>query len=46
MNGTTIPNGSYYLRLRVLRITGDPLSAEDYESWESPMFGVQASVQV
>ena len=42
MNNTKIPNGSYRLRLRILKITGDPFAAEDYEWWESVVFGIQA----
>lgn len=41
-NGTTIPNGSYRLLLRVLKVTGDPSEESDYESWSSPIIGVVA----
>ncbi|KAK0462601.1 subtilisin-like protease [Desarmillaria tabescens] len=41
-NGTTIPNGSYKLLLRALKVTGDPSVASDYESWLSPIIGVVA----
>ncbi|KAG8925034.1 hypothetical protein FRC00_004419, partial [Tulasnella sp. 408] len=35
-NGTEIPNGSYKLLLRALKITGDPKKNGDYEQWLSP----------
>ncbi|KAG9048750.1 hypothetical protein FS837_012113 [Tulasnella sp. UAMH 9824] len=35
-NGTAIPNGSYKLLLRALKITGNPKNNEDYEQWLSP----------
>ncbi|KAG8743915.1 hypothetical protein FRC12_014922, partial [Ceratobasidium sp. 428] len=35
-NGTAIPNGSYKILLRALKITGDPKKEEDYEVWTSP----------
>jgi hypothetical protein len=41
-NGTVIPNGSYKVLLRSLRVTGDPKNEADYESWLSPVFGVAA----
>ncbi|KAK0476849.1 subtilisin-like protease [Armillaria novae-zelandiae] len=41
-NGTTIPNGSYRLLLRTLKVTGDPSEESDYESWSSPIIGVVA----
>lgn len=41
-NGTVIPNGSYKVLLRALRVTGDPTNEADYESWLSPVFGVAA----
>ncbi|RPD78695.1 subtilisin-like protease [Lentinus tigrinus ALCF2SS1-7] len=40
-NGTTIPNGSYRILLRALKVTGDPTKEEDFESWLSPVIGVQ-----
>ena len=40
-NGTTIPNGSYRILLRALKVTGDVKKEEDYESWLSPVIGVQ-----
>ncbi|KAG7086750.1 hypothetical protein E1B28_002682 [Marasmius oreades] len=39
-NGATIPNGSYRLLLRALRVTGDRENESDYESWLSPIVGV------
>ncbi|KAJ7622720.1 subtilisin-like protease [Mycena polygramma] len=41
-NGTVIPNGSYKILLRSLRVTGDPANEADYESWLSPVIGVTA----
>ncbi|PBK73461.1 subtilisin-like protease [Armillaria solidipes] len=41
-DGTTIPNGSYKLLLRALKVTGDPSEESDYESWLSPIIGVVA----
>ena len=43
MNTTKIPNGGYRIRFRALRITGDPTSEDDYESWVSPIIGVQTT---
>ena len=40
-NGTTIPNGQYRILLRALKVTGDPTDEEDFESWLSPVIGVQ-----
>ncbi|KAJ7248783.1 subtilisin-like protease [Mycena rebaudengoi] len=39
-NGTVIPNGSYKILLRSLRVTGDPTNEADYDSWLSPVIGV------
>ncbi|KAJ6559547.1 subtilisin-like protease [Mycena capillaripes] len=41
-NGTLIPNGSYKVLLRSLRVTGDPTNEADYESWLSPVVGITA----
>ena len=41
-NGTEIPNGLYKILLRVLKVTGDIESNDDYESWLSPIVGVTA----
>ncbi|KAJ1301871.1 hypothetical protein OPQ81_009098 [Rhizoctonia solani] len=35
-NGTAIPNGSYKILVRALKITGSPSLEEDYEVWTSP----------
>ncbi|KAF4621066.1 hypothetical protein D9613_000162 [Agrocybe pediades] len=40
-NGTTIPDGSYRVLIRALRVTGDASRQEDYESWLSPIVGIQ-----
>ncbi|PPR04383.1 hypothetical protein CVT26_004221 [Gymnopilus dilepis] len=40
-NGTTIPNGSYRILVRALKVTGNPTNEADYESWLSPIIGVQ-----
>ncbi|KAK4687445.1 hypothetical protein P7C73_g2679, partial [Tremellales sp. Uapishka_1] len=39
-NGTTIPNGTYKLLLRALKITGDISKESDYESWTSQSFTI------
>jgi len=41
-NGTVIPNGSYKILLRALKVTGDPTNEADYETWLSPIIGVAA----
>lgn len=41
-NGTTIPNGTYRILLRALKVTGDPTKEEDFESWLSPILGFEA----
>ncbi|KEP44960.1 minor extracellular protease vpr protein, partial [Rhizoctonia solani 123E] len=40
-NGTEIPDGSYKILLRALKITGDPKSEEDYKVWTSPKLVIQ-----
>ncbi|CCO30546.1 hypothetical protein BN14_04575 [Rhizoctonia solani AG-1 IB] len=35
-NGTAIPDGSYKILVRALKITGNPTKEEDYEVWTSP----------
>ncbi|CEL53477.1 Minor extracellular protease vpr OS=Bacillus subtilis (strain 168) GN=vpr PE=1 SV=1 [Rhizoctonia solani AG-1 IB] len=40
-NGTAIPDGSYKILLRALKITGDPIKEEDYEVWTSPEIDVK-----
>ncbi|KAG9012621.1 hypothetical protein FRB90_006564 [Tulasnella sp. 427] len=42
-NGTAIPNGSYRVLLRALKITGDPSNESDYESWLGPVMNFAAS---
>ncbi|KAF9010760.1 pyrolysin [Cyathus striatus] len=42
-NGTTIPNGAYRFLLRALKVTGDRTKQEDYETWLSPIVGVQSA---
>ncbi|KAF8800239.1 subtilisin-like protease [Phlegmacium glaucopus] len=44
-NKTVIPNGSYRVLIRALRVTGDPQSEKDYETWLSPIVGIQAKSQ-
>ncbi|KAG5646298.1 hypothetical protein DXG03_003895 [Asterophora parasitica] len=41
-NGTRIPNGTYRVLVRALKVTGDATRQEDYESWLSPIIGFQA----
>ncbi|KAG5644690.1 hypothetical protein DXG03_007913 [Asterophora parasitica] len=41
-NGTRIPNGSYRVLVRALKVTGDATKQEDYESWLSPIIGFRA----
>ena len=40
LNGTAIPNGSYRLLIRALKITGNRNAEEDYDAWLSPVFTV------
>lgn len=44
-NGTTIPNGLYRVRVSVLKVTGDPTREKDFESWLSPIVGVQVPAE-
>ncbi|KAJ7026846.1 subtilisin-like protease [Mycena alexandri] len=39
-NGTVIPNGSYKVLIRALRVTGDPDKEADYDAWLSQTMGV------
>ncbi|CAA7260648.1 unnamed protein product [Cyclocybe aegerita] len=41
-NGTRIPNGLYKILIRALRVTGNPANQADYESWLSPIIGINA----
>jgi hypothetical protein len=40
-NGTAIPDGSYKILLRALKITGNPKQEADYEVWTSPVVVVK-----
>ncbi|KAF9050468.1 peptidase [Panaeolus papilionaceus] len=40
-NGTAIPNGMYRVLVRALRVTGEPSNENDYDSWLSPIVGIQ-----
>ena len=40
-DGTTLQNGMYKLLLKALRVSGNPENEEDWESWLSPVFGIQ-----
>jgi hypothetical protein len=42
-NGTMIPNGSYRVLLRALKITGDVQNEENYEAWGSPQLNIKSS---
>ncbi|WAR59436.1 hypothetical protein PtB15_11B76 [Puccinia triticina] len=39
----TLPDGSYRILVRALRVTGDPQEEEDYEAWLSPVFNIRRS---
>ncbi|KAJ7282918.1 subtilisin-like protease [Mycena rebaudengoi] len=41
-NNSAIPNGSYRVLLRALRVTGNPTNEADYDSWLSPIIGIVA----
>ncbi|KAJ2929710.1 hypothetical protein H1R20_g7388, partial [Candolleomyces eurysporus] len=40
-NGSTIANGAYRFLFRALKVTGDRRKQEDYETWLSPIVGIQ-----
>jgi hypothetical protein len=40
-NGTAIPPGSYRILVKALRVTGNPRNAGDYDTWLSPIIGVE-----
>ncbi|CAE6439730.1 unnamed protein product [Rhizoctonia solani] len=40
-NGTAIPDGSYKILFRALRITGNTKKEEDYEVWTSPQIDIK-----
>ncbi|KAL0956638.1 hypothetical protein HGRIS_002771 [Hohenbuehelia grisea] len=39
-NKTRVENGEYRILLRALKVTGNSKNSSDYESWLSPIFGV------
>lgn len=39
-DGTKVPNGSYKVLLRGLKLFGDETVSEDYDSWLSPVITV------
>ncbi|KAG9002908.1 hypothetical protein FRB94_003484 [Tulasnella sp. JGI-2019a] len=39
-SGATVPDGSYRILMRALRITGDPTNESDYQSWLSPVINI------
>ena len=41
-NNTRIPNGRYRILMRALKVTGDPTDQNDYESFLSPVIGINA----
>jgi hypothetical protein len=43
-NGTQVPNGSYKVLLRALKIFGDETDADSYESWLSPVINIASVV--
>lgn len=40
-NGTSIPDGSYRILVRVLKVTGNRDREEDYEAWTSPVLVIK-----
>lgn len=42
-DNTVIPNGNYRILVRALTVTGDQTDEAAYESWLSPVIGVNAS---
>ncbi len=40
-SGVQVPAGYYRLLYRALKIFGDPNNNSDYESWTSPVFGIE-----
>ncbi|KAK0213189.1 pyrolysin [Desarmillaria ectypa] len=42
-NNSQIPNGQYRVLMRALRVASDPSNEEDYESWLSPIIGINAT---
>ncbi|KAL0072270.1 hypothetical protein AAF712_000032, partial [Marasmius tenuissimus] len=41
-NGSRIPDGTYRVNLRALKVTGDPTKEEDWDSWFSPVMGLSS----
>ncbi|KAL0564133.1 hypothetical protein V5O48_017920 [Marasmius crinis-equi] len=41
-NGSRIPDGTYRLNIRALKVTGDPAKDEDWDSWFSPIMGLSS----
>jgi len=41
-NNTAIPNGRYRILIRALKVTGDPTNQNEYESFVSPVIGINA----
>jgi hypothetical protein len=39
-NGSQIPDGSFRVLLRALRVTGDPTQEKDYDSFLSPVLDI------
>ncbi|KAK0476786.1 pyrolysin [Armillaria novae-zelandiae] len=41
-NNSQIPNGLYRVLMKALKVAGDPSNGADYESWLSPIIGINA----
>ncbi|KAK1223902.1 hypothetical protein PQX77_013208 [Marasmius sp. AFHP31] len=41
-NGSRIPDGTYRVNLRALKVTGDPTKEEDWDSWFSPVMSLSS----
>ncbi|KAG8877642.1 hypothetical protein FRB97_003234 [Tulasnella sp. 331] len=39
-SGATVPDGSYRILMRALKITGNPTNEVDYQSWLSPVINI------
>lgn len=44
-DGSVIPNGQYRMLFRALKVTGNPNRQEDYETWLSPIIGINAAAE-
>ncbi|KAK0225536.1 pyrolysin [Armillaria fumosa] len=42
-NNSQIPNGLYRVLMKALKVAGDPSNEADYESWLSPIIGINAT---